>query len=149
MMEPSAVYSEAAFAKYGALVNQALDVHAQGPMAGISVKQQIKLAIGGLQPSCLGALATERLSDADDWQTYWQVIHALEEQFKQSEVLTRAAIASASAQKKYADEFRKVHPTGAAAAVPAVIKSIDKVPATVKTEWQMRKQPKHSNKTEM
>jgi hypothetical protein len=108
MMEPSSAYSEAAFAKYGALINQALDVHAQGPMAGISIKQQIKLAINGLQPSCLAALATERLSDADDWQTYWQVIHALEEQFKQSEVLTRAALASASAQKKYADEFRKI-----------------------------------------
>ena len=145
MMSPSAVYNAENFAKYGALMNQALDVH-EAAMADAGIKQLIQWAIGGMQPSYAGALAKDRLSDAADWPAYWQVINTLEEQLQQCEIINRAILASTNAQKKYSDDFRKLHPAEIAIATPAVIHP-PKVP-THRTEWQDRKQPK-SNKTEM
>ena len=108
MMGPSSAYSEDALASYHSQVNQALEVH-ESTMADIGPKMQIQFAINGIQPSHFAVLVRERVSDSADWVLYWQVIHALEEQFKQSEVITRAALAATSMQCKYGDDFKKLH----------------------------------------
>ena len=112
MMSPLLAYSEDAVATYHSQLNQALEVH-ESTMADIGPKMQNQLAINGIQPSHFAALTKERVSDSADWVLYWQVTHALEEQLKQSEVITRAALAATSAHGKYAEEFKKLHPSTA------------------------------------
>ena len=63
-------------------------------MTDIGPRNQIQLAINGVQPSQFAALAKERICESTDWITYWQVTHALEEQSKQSDIINRAALAA-------------------------------------------------------
>ena len=113
MIAPSSQYLEDSLATYNSSVNQALEMNAS-TMTDIGPRNQIQLAINGIQASHFAALAKERISDSTDWITYWQVTHALEEQFKQSDIVNRAALAASTAQKKYAEEYKKFHPSTAA-----------------------------------
>ena len=69
-------------------------------MADIGPKMQIQMTINGIQSSHFAALAKGRISDSTEWITYSQVTHALEEQFKQSEIITQVALAANTAQRK-------------------------------------------------
>ena len=133
---PLLAYSEVALAAYHSQLNQALEVH-ESTMADIGPKMQIQFAINGIQPLHFAALTKERVSDSADWVLYWQVTHALEEQFKQSEVITRGALAATSAQKRYSEEYKKFHPSMAA-------NTSEKV-RTEKTAWVDRQKPKVLN----
>ena len=114
MMTPLITYCEEALAAYHSKLNQALEIH-ESTMADIGTKMQIQFAINGIQPSHFASLMKERVGESTDWLAYWTVSHALEEQFKQSDVITRAALAATSGQKRYSDEFKKLNP-----ALPAI-----------------------------
>ena len=140
-MASTSQYSEDSLVAYNSSVNQALEMNAS-TMADIGPKNQIQLAINGIQPSHFAALAKDRIIDSTDWVTYWQVSHALEEQFKQSEIITRAALVAASAQKKYAEEFKKLNSSMTVATIvaPSTAKVLTEKPA-----WIDRKKPKVLN----